>query len=456
MSTSACGAGGPNGAVGGLDDTSVPGAGECGYELHGRVNDGRPTYSGGRYGNMWVFYHAGCGLWIVGDEADIGSTWGYMYVEGRNAATPAAATATWDVVESSKPNSSLAVTAVGENGIRIAGLAAGHVHADHMGEYTRQADPEAGELWYKGGRDSDSAVWYDEGGGYWGVGAASDVGTSTFFSDIFAKSAAGATPDAVQAGTWETVDDDISQPNSAVRCTEHISSAAPPPGLGHEFVLLGLPARHTHAHCMGTYYKFTSAWTLDGRPVYKGGEDGDMWVWFCKSSGRWWLGPEWFLGTPGGFLRAEDHGAATPHAITATWELCYRKRDSSLVVTAAAGGKRICITGLAAGHDDAHCMGEYTMQAGLKGGKPWYKGGSDGKMAVWYVDDNADKHHPGTQWVIGFARHVGKMCSSIAATSSAVTPDAVQAGTWDVALPWQPNSEVRSVSPDTALGLLMA
>ena len=49
------------------------------------------------------------------------------------------------------------------------------------------------------------------------------------------------------------------------------------------------------------------------------------------------------------------------------------------------------------------------MQAGLKGGKPWYKGGSDGKMAVWYVDDNADKHHPGTQWVIGFARHVGKM-----------------------------------------------
>ena len=30
MSTSACGAGGPNGAVGGLDDTSVPGADECG------------------------------------------------------------------------------------------------------------------------------------------------------------------------------------------------------------------------------------------------------------------------------------------------------------------------------------------------------------------------------------------------------------------------------------------
>ena len=46
-----------------------------------------------------------------------------------------------------------------------------------------------------------------------------------------------------------------------------------------------------------------------------------MWAWFCKSSGRWYVGPEWFLGIPGGFLRAEDRDAATPHAITATWEL---------------------------------------------------------------------------------------------------------------------------------------
>ena len=110
-------------------------------------------------------------------------------------------------------------------------------------------------------------------------------------------------------------------------------------------------------------------------------------------------------------------------------------------------------------------MGGYKVQERVNDGRPTYmggrdKGGSDGKMAVWYVDplplqvDN----HPGTQWVVGFARHVGQMCSSIAATStsSAVTPDAVQAGTWHVTLPWQPNSGVRSVSPDTALGLLMA
>ena len=143
MSTSACGEGGPNGAVGGLDDTSAPGAGECGAGKAHCKRYRRLAANGDFTGLAFVAAVESC-----------------MSVEGRSAATPAASTATWDVVESSKPNSSLAVTAVGENGIRIAGLAAGHVHADHMGEYTRQADPEAGELWYKGGRDGDSAVWW--------------------------------------------------------------------------------------------------------------------------------------------------------------------------------------------------------------------------------------------------------------------------------------------------------
>ena len=75
MSTSACGEGGPNGAVGGLDDTSAA--------------------NGDFTGLAFVAAVESC-----------------MSVEGRSAATPAASTATWDVVESSKPNSSLAVTAV--------------------------------------------------------------------------------------------------------------------------------------------------------------------------------------------------------------------------------------------------------------------------------------------------------------------------------------------------------
>ena len=93
MSTSACGEGGPNGAVGGLGDTSVPGAGECGAgKAHCKR---RHTANGDFTGLAFVAAVESC-----------------MSVEGRSAATPAASTATWDVVESSKPNSSLAVTAV--------------------------------------------------------------------------------------------------------------------------------------------------------------------------------------------------------------------------------------------------------------------------------------------------------------------------------------------------------
>ena len=120
----------------------------------------------------------------------------------------------WTVGEAMKRDSSLTVTATaGGNGIRIAGLAAGHNCADCMGEYTRQAGLEGGKAWYKGGRDGDRAVWYHAGDGEWYVGDASWVGTTT--CDILAKSTA-ATPDAVRAGKWKTSEG--FQPNRAVRC----------------------------------------------------------------------------------------------------------------------------------------------------------------------------------------------------------------------------------------------
>ena len=44
---------------------------------------------GGRDCDRWVYYHDGAmGQWFVGDEGDIGTGGGYMFVEGSNAATP--------------------------------------------------------------------------------------------------------------------------------------------------------------------------------------------------------------------------------------------------------------------------------------------------------------------------------------------------------------------------------
>ena len=164
--------------------------------------------------DKWAWYHAGHEGWYVGPEGSVGMGGGYMYVEDRNAATPDAVIAAWNVSEGFKSNSSLTVTATaGGDGIRIAGLAAGHDNAPFMGEYTRQAGLEGGKAWYEGGCNGEWAVWYFAGNGYWNVGRRKNVGTNT--KGIFGKSTA-ATPDAVRAGEWQTSEG--FQPNSAVRC----------------------------------------------------------------------------------------------------------------------------------------------------------------------------------------------------------------------------------------------
>ena len=105
-----------------------------GYKVQERVNDGRPTYMGGRDCDRWVYYHDGAmGEWFVGDEGDIGTGGGYMFVEGSNAATPDATTATW----------------TGWDGITLSGLPVGHEYERCMGGY---------ELHGEGNHDGRPAV----------------------------------------------------------------------------------------------------------------------------------------------------------------------------------------------------------------------------------------------------------------------------------------------------------
>ena len=73
-------------------------------------------------------------------------------------------------------------------------------------------------------------------------------------------------------------------------------------------------------------------------------------------------------------------------------------------------------------------MGEYTRQAGLEGGKAWYKGGRGGDRAVWY-------HAGEGEWLVGQKNCVGTIPTTsryiyAKSKSTAATPDAVQAGTW--------------------------
>jgi hypothetical protein len=201
------------------------------------------------------------------------------------------------------------------------------------------------------------------------------------------------------------------------------------------FTLSGLPAGHAQADCMGAYTM--QGRTNDGRPTYKGGRDGRLWVWYNARRGKWYVGPQGGFGTAGGGMGVEGRNAATPDAATATWQVSAGKtRVGSLTVTASAGGSGIRIAGLEAGHCYTLCMGEYTRQPGLEGGKAWYKGGRDGERAVWYYADKAT-------WRIGKLRDVGRNTSDISVKSDAATPDAVQAGTWRVGGAWPPNSAVQ-------------
>ena len=79
MSTSACGEGGPNGAVGGLDDTSAPGAGECGAGKAHCKRYRRLAANGDFTGLAFVAAVESC----------------MLSVEGRSAATPAARRGLW-------------------------------------------------------------------------------------------------------------------------------------------------------------------------------------------------------------------------------------------------------------------------------------------------------------------------------------------------------------------------
>ena len=172
MSTSACGAGGPNGAVGGLDDTSVPGAGECG--------------AGKAYCKRYRRLAANgdfTGLAFVGEDKERPMKTVLAYIERKGFSDK-------PVAQAVKLSSQGSCTGChvkccdgyncteGEDKKKVVKRSTPAPASASAKVPERQADPEAGELWYKGGRDGDSAVWYDEGGGYWGVGAASDVGTS--------------------------------------------------------------------------------------------------------------------------------------------------------------------------------------------------------------------------------------------------------------------------------------
>jgi hypothetical protein len=185
-----------------------------------------------------------------------------------------------------------------------------------------------------------------------------------------------------------------------------------------------------------------------GRPTYKGGR-GDIWVYYYANHGAWMVGPASGVGTAGGLLCVKD-SAATPDAVQGTWTVSEGpKRNSSVTVTqiagsitllprnrttdlgcCLAGGSGIRISGLPSNHNAARVLGDYTKQPGTEGGRPTYKVGANGSMAVWCSADQG-------VWHVGPASNIGTNTAAMFATApTAATPDAVPAGEWTVSAGW--------------------
>jgi hypothetical protein len=204
------------------------------YAMQGRMVAGRPTYKGGRDDEMWVWYLADHGVWMVGPEAAVGTGGGYMGVQD-SAATPDAVQATWTVAGGKQLNSSVTVTQIagsstllprnrttdlgccfaGGSGIRISGLPSSHNYARVLGDYTKQPGTEGGRPTYKAGVRGSKAMWYTADKGEWRVGGAEDIGTNTAF--MIATAPTAATPDAVPVGQWMVTVG--FHPTPSVKCT---------------------------------------------------------------------------------------------------------------------------------------------------------------------------------------------------------------------------------------------
>jgi hypothetical protein len=92
---------------------------------------------------------------------------------------------------------------------------------------------------------------------------------------------------------------------------------------------------------------------------------------------------------------------------------------------------------LPSNHDSADILGDYTKQPGTEGGRPTYKGGSEGDQAVWYYSDSG-------LWLVGEAENIGLNAAVMyAQAASAATPDPVPAGQWLVSEGWVSNAAVK-------------
>ena len=181
---------------------------------------------------------------------------------------------------------------------------------------------------------------------------------------------------------------------------------------------------------MGTYTKQKRE--SGGRPVYRGGRDGNMCIWHVASAAKWMVGPESSVGQDEGSMYVVDE-ATSPDAIAAVWEVLEGYKEHPKVKVKSAGAGEVVVSGLDASHQTSGCMGMYRKTSQMEGGRAVWKGGVEKDMCMW--------HHEGT-WLVGLEDWVGDDDGDMYVKDDAESPGSIR-GVWEVSEGFVPTAGMR-------------
>jgi hypothetical protein len=400
------------------------------YTTKDRKLNGRSLYVGGRDGDMALYFDNTD--WVVTYEDTIGAAAAFfMYVDDC-AITPDRIKTPWMVNQGKQPAPSLRVRKFRgrETILEVSGLPSNHYASSCVGRYTREICSHNEKPTYKGSRLADEkAIWFYEG--CWRVGRKEDIGTLICF--IAVKDCAR-TPDAVRSTWKETTgaeyDERVqvcgasTQQTSSATASDAQLSSAPP-----KLAVVG-----TSMACEnydGVYTKQQRK--TSSKVVYEGGRNGKQAFWYLQAGG-WVLGQAEDIGTGVCQLQACDH-TAIPDAIIEPWNLPLMVPCSSVRVAKSkkkhsnvieVKGVPDCNKEMSlGGYEELALMNGKYRQSRMVGGRLMFKGGQDGRRAIWF-----DERHG--KWRGSHVDSVGAGgISCIEATDMAAAPSAVKAS-WNV------------------------
>jgi hypothetical protein len=413
------------------------------YTKTERTLHGRSVYMGGYDDNMALWFDdRGC--WMVDSEANVGGR-GFVMITVDSAVSPDRITSSWLLIDvRPQPDHSVQVRKFKnrETTLVLTGLSAQHVAARCMGRYTRQARTPGYLPTYKGGRDKNMAIWFEEEGNCWCVGSEEGIGSTSCAMYAIDKAP---TPDAVLA-TWSVerppeVDERV-QVCSALTAATAVSQLQQHPQAPPTIAVVGLDASSRYA---GVYTKQLRQ--EGGMAVYEGGLDGKRAIW-QNQNGWWVVGITDEIGTTCCYMYVKDPAAVTPDVAKEQWKMPFMKPCSSARVTKSKKKHTKVVEVKGVPPDDgmstgsvAMLNGKYRQQGRMIGGRPTFKGGQHSNCVLWY-----DEHEG--KWCGKHGQLIAKdkVTPRFVAKDKALTPDKVKA-TWQVLGGFEPNPYPNIIVP---------